>query len=871
MAKILTCPNCGNNKNLESNNNTTICSSCGYSWISVSNRNIKSSEIKVVMDSINHYKYTLDQSSNNENTFPFYAIDNNFIEAKGSNRNRLIKVNPIDEQSARESYVGINKFKKTHKHPVIRYGENVDLSMYQDRPTPTPRNPQRIVSDRTNQEYELSRINNESNDNRKNHNNERNSNNERDYNQRIPREHSYNNINNDNQSAENQSILENRMQFNNYNKINNRENNLQERPQLSQRNPNSFSRDTEYINQREEVTKREPNNEQIKKPSLKDRINELSALNEYAEKDPERFFREFEVTKVHEDGSVEIQPRGDIISRENIFREPSFQQNNKENIEDKNVQYSTVQDIPVNSDSFEENNDCVRPETTSIRVRKERLSEEQKEQKAHKEHKIREQVEQEHSPLTYEQYQEKRTQNVLEAQEQQKVRSERIKNKEYTPKATTTKYQRGEKKYYRKNENYSAENGLEQNRPKKYYREKYLNKDDFISDNLNMDTLINHNMSKKFRTDIDNLTKKSSPPSIMKVYEKKERNVKSKIESKPLSDYNPEMLDAMINSSTEIDEGTLNGNLTKNLFVKNPRLSFFENLKVNSDGTLKEDPIGLNQDYNEFFNKNHLAIDEKKYKLKEIIDEIKKRINQDKMSFNLVILIIIFGFFGMLSDFITTSNKEKDNKIASELDIRKDLVKQIPTIDDTSKAKGALGSSDVLVISKGAITPDGKNFINTTSQQDKHDILIQSKKSVASDLSLEELKNNKLADLDANQTYSNKNTTSFMNKTMMYFRQKTNNLFSDVNVVIVSNKWKIDSSGKYFEINVNINNKSTNRSYVIKALEITILDVSGNIISTREIYPNKTLRIKETTSSSIRIPKAPDLSASAYVKILEIS
>lgn len=880
MAKILTCPNCGNNKNLVNNNNTTVCSSCGYSWISVSNRDIKSSEIKVVMDSLNHYKYTLNNYNDDENTFPFYAIDNNFIENKGSNRNRLIRINPLDENSVKQNYVGVNRLKKPLKQrPIVRYSDNVDLSMYKTQS-------ERVISDRTNQEYEISRAPQNYNKTRERTQREKIST-ERSFKERENQEirdhnsNSVRNLNHANLSFENNSLENRSPNFNERSNIesNPRENIYQQRPQLSERNPNSFSRDTTSITQREKI-------DIEKKPSLASRINELNALNEYAEKDPERFFREYEVTKVNEDGSVEVQPRENNYEG-NTHRDPSLftPTSHEKNIEQQEYQ-DGFQGVNSTSEAYERSNDYIRPELSTPRIKKERLSAEQKEYKAqlkereerlHREKKLREQKVREQGeqtpleiPLTYEQYQEKRTQNSLEVKEQQKTRRNRIKMKDYLPKISSGKYQRGEKKYARKNKNYNPENELELNKSTKDYREKYLDKEIFINDNFGRETLVNHNISKKLRSEIDSTVEKSSTPVETKVYEKKLRDFKYKTEAQPSNAYNPSKLDEMINATGEIEESIINMTPPRNLFGKNPRLSFFENLKVNNDGTIKEDPLGLNQDYNEFFNKNDLALGNKKYNLKEIISEIKKRINKDKMSFNLVILIIIFGFFGMLSHFITQSNANKnDNKMVTEIDIGKDFINQIPIIDD-SPAKGAKGNSDALVISKAKQDSENDTIINTTSTEDSQEILMQGKKNVASDLSLEELKNNKLADLNKTKTSQTQNNTSFISKTMMYLQQKTTQIFSDVTVVVTSSKWQVNSSGKYFEINLNINNKSTSRSYIVKTLEITLLDVSGNVIGTREIYPNKTLRIKETASSSIRIPKSPDLSASAYVKIIDI-
>ncbi len=834
MIKISNCPNCGNNVDLITKNNTTICRDCGYSWVNISNRNLKSSEIKVIMDSLNHYNYTLNQFNDEEASFPFYAIDNDFIESKGSNRNSLIKINPVNEQSLRQGYVGLNKIKKPSKRPIINYDDNIDLSIFQS---------ERVVSDRSNQEYELynsnSNIRNPYNNYYQNENYERNSNN-----------------------------------------------------QSSSRTQNHHIRN-QYFTERDDYDSRKPNTN-IRQNTYKHAnnysIEDFNSLNEFAEQNPEEFFKEYEITRLNKDGSIEVQQR--VLKNKEFSHENNYDnqqdnrsyENNFDNYNQENFFYGQQSNNEyINNDSnykySEIKPNYIRP-TLSTRVKKERLTEEQKEYKKQLKERIERssRTKKEDSEynedtfqhlLTYEDYQEKVSINLQEARKEQQNRAKRLRTNRYSIGSYINNKRSEEKKHIRSNEYNSKEYILDDNGESiKNYSEKYVNKNIENLEKFNKNYISNNNYN-QIKEEINSRKINHNPHFELKTYEKKERKPKN---LKPLADsHHPSSLDSFINGNVDIDDNLLNVDVKKNIFGKNTRLSFFENLQINNDGSIKEDSLGLNQGYNEFFNKTSLYPDIKKYSFKQIVEAIKKRFDKDKMSFNLVILIIIFTLLGTFSHFMTKSASEKINKITKEIDIGKDFARPIPTINDSSKAKGSQGVSDALVIEKFILDKNSDSFINASSNEDKKEILVQqSKQSVASDLSLEELKNNKLADSEIKQNTSNTQSTSFLNKTSNYIQQKASKIFNDVNIKVVSSAWKIDDSGKYFEINMDLNNKSSNKSYVIKTIEIIILDISGNIISKREIHPNKTLTMKESSISTVKIPNAPVLSAKSYVKIKDV-
>ncbi|MDR2008542.1 MAG: hypothetical protein LBQ34_06185 [Alphaproteobacteria bacterium] len=809
MAKILSCPNCGNNKNLNTNEKITTCSKCGYSWVNVSNSNIKSSEIKVVMDSINHYKYTLNNYNDEENTFPFYAIDNTFIESKNSNKNRLLKVHHVDEDFIQQGYVGINKFKPNSKRPRISYDDNVDMSVY--------KNPsERVVSDRSNQEYEVYRAPHQD----RIHGN-------------IEREHN------------------------------------------ASRSHNSPHR-------------------------------EHNSLNEYAEKNPEGFFRDFEVVKVHNDGSIDVKPRqrntdnnerntynqrdvADIREHRDFERNNTFEPQLREpqprgipnpfksqSTEDR--VYNENQDFiePVNPYegvdfvNSENHFDTQEPRHREPRQPKERVARVRNREEAD----VFEAETPESSQLTYAEYQEQRAKKLSEAKEHQAQRRERLKTKEYAARRSDKKYQKSaDKKYTRKKEQAvnipSQEEEFFVAAGEKNYRDKYINENTVNKEKISRESLEQNIISKKFKEETSNKKERASAEEEYEyLYNKKATEPANK--PSPLSQPKPySNIDEVINSQN-FDENLLHSkNVPQGMFGKNPRLSFFENLKINSDGTIKEDPLGLNQNYNEFFKNNEDTQEKKKFTFKQIIDELKKHINKDKMSFNIVVIIIIFGFIGFISQMYShRADTAKDDK---ELKMEQDFVNQIPTIDGNPKFNAATGTSDNLVINKGinGAVNDGTS-ITATEEHDSQEILSESKKNVSSNLSLEELKKDKLLKDESGEKTASPSASTF-DKTLRYMGSKLEQFFGDVSSRVVSSKWTTVGNNKYFEVSVDLSNKVANKSYKVKTLEITILDISGNVIATREIHPDVIVRVKETINSTIRIPKAPPLAAKAYVKIKDAS
>lgn len=89
MAKIITCPNCG----YQQRKYTTLveealitCVKCNFKWVNIKSSEKKSPEVKIIMESENHYNYTIKNFTRGEKTFPVYALDSNFVEPLDGSR-----------------------------------------------------------------------------------------------------------------------------------------------------------------------------------------------------------------------------------------------------------------------------------------------------------------------------------------------------------------------------------------------------------------------------------------------------------------------------------------------------------------------------------------------------------------------------------------------------------------------------------------------------------------------------------------------------------------------------------------------------------------------------------------------------------------
>ena len=94
MADKIVCPKCRhiqlrvyNNKN----SNLITCTKCNYTWISLQHNKLREDGISVIMDSINHYNYTMQKANDPKFNFPFYALNNQFIKKNTNVKNEIPK------------------------------------------------------------------------------------------------------------------------------------------------------------------------------------------------------------------------------------------------------------------------------------------------------------------------------------------------------------------------------------------------------------------------------------------------------------------------------------------------------------------------------------------------------------------------------------------------------------------------------------------------------------------------------------------------------------------------------------------------------------------------------------------------------------
>jgi DNA-directed RNA polymerase subunit RPC12/RpoP len=107
------CPNCKSQIiALKLSVSLSQCPDCGHRWVSVASNKMQENDIKVVMDSMNHYSYTMNKSKNPNFSFPFYVLNNNFVKNKETekDRNRVFNKNKTNS-----SIVKLNNGDRTFK------------------------------------------------------------------------------------------------------------------------------------------------------------------------------------------------------------------------------------------------------------------------------------------------------------------------------------------------------------------------------------------------------------------------------------------------------------------------------------------------------------------------------------------------------------------------------------------------------------------------------------------------------------------------------------------------------------------------------------------------------------------------------------
>lgn len=94
MVKRIVCPNCSYVQELNSTDNDSlrVCPSCQHKWLSMQNSAYQNRKnIKVITKTANHYKYTLSKYKDKNSTYPFFVMDNNYVEFSAPRKVRQFK------------------------------------------------------------------------------------------------------------------------------------------------------------------------------------------------------------------------------------------------------------------------------------------------------------------------------------------------------------------------------------------------------------------------------------------------------------------------------------------------------------------------------------------------------------------------------------------------------------------------------------------------------------------------------------------------------------------------------------------------------------------------------------------------------------
>ncbi|XWO14041.1 hypothetical protein HPDP_00752 [Candidatus Hepatincola sp. Pdp] len=94
MVKRIVCPNCSYVQELNSTDNDSlrVCPSCQHQWLSMQNSAYQNKKnIKVITKTANHYKYTISRYKDKNSTYPFFVMDNNYVEFSAPRKIRQFK------------------------------------------------------------------------------------------------------------------------------------------------------------------------------------------------------------------------------------------------------------------------------------------------------------------------------------------------------------------------------------------------------------------------------------------------------------------------------------------------------------------------------------------------------------------------------------------------------------------------------------------------------------------------------------------------------------------------------------------------------------------------------------------------------------
>ncbi len=828
---MVNCPNCKHRqKNASSNGTLVYCDVCGYSWVSISNSNIKAAGIKVIMDSANHYNYTID-SAQREGMFPFYAMNNNFIEnsdtrnVKNQNTTKLDILKNVSKRSHTTSAKLTNfdyqriPLQSTNRSYSGQTNYHRDYELNEDKSGKLPYESRTGITGKESGAFSA-------------HNDYKKENKDTISTHSMPR-------------RDREDLVNTRSSSESFDR---REKGFHERENKDAREYSfdSTSRDEKKINEEIVAKHNEPiiksfsrDSELKKQETLRERLDKLST-SEYLSEGYD-FIKNEEIAQIHEDGSItrtsdkkttdSIKEKKDRLSDEQkTYKRELAERVNRVGKKDLLTvdKYKKIKDARLaqkvynskledfSSDFSADNKDALLNSSKAMHSKpdegKKTNNTELKEEKRGKIKKSR-----------YETPYKERLKQRLE--EKQKSTSNKLFNNKSV-------------------ENYSQDRDISD------IDHKTLPKDFFY------DTT---HTSAPIETPQDRQNTKNQSYSHTQAYENYE-------------DFNKSSLAMAVEDLAKYDY-----NYREKTISRTPKS--FKKLYERFKGPFsKSDPLGLNQSDAEFFKKTENSRNWLKFSFSQLIHELRGRIDIDKFSFRLVVLIFILGAL-MLAPRIFDPSKSQDASSTEKknIDIGKALVNIIPTIDDTSAiTKAASGTSDALVIKKIKPTNDKElPEFNAVANEDKKEILnVTTKKETTTNLSVEDLKrleidkNNLTSPISINIDLPSK--TAYLEKKRLQLKQVTDNWFSDVKLQVIKSAWSVGNN-KYFEIKINLENSSKKQDYLLNTLEIIILDISGNVIGTREIHPNKFLRKQERSTSIIRLPNVPILGSGARVFLKKIT
>lgn len=142
MVKRVVCPNCSyvQELNSEDNDSLRVCPSCRHQWLSMQNSTYQNRKnIKVIMKTANHYKYTLSKYKDKNAIYPFFVMDNNYVEFTTPRKVRQFRQSDLIS-TKNKPHINLSQELKEQISPQENEDNNVinTLSLSEELPTNKP-------------------------------------------------------------------------------------------------------------------------------------------------------------------------------------------------------------------------------------------------------------------------------------------------------------------------------------------------------------------------------------------------------------------------------------------------------------------------------------------------------------------------------------------------------------------------------------------------------------------------------------------------------------------------------------------------------------------------------------------------------------